>query len=67
MLLGLKPIEIILIVGLILVLFGVGRIGKLGGELGEGIKSFKDALSGKKSKTEDSSETEPDQKEEDKS
>ncbi|MCJ7696224.1 MAG: twin-arginine translocase TatA/TatE family subunit, partial [Anaerolineaceae bacterium] len=42
---GLRPVEIILIVGLILVLFGVGRIGKLGGELGEGIKSFKDALS----------------------
>lgn len=64
---GLRPVEIILIVGLILVLFGVGRIGKLGGELGEGIKSFKDALSGKKSKTEDSSEIEQDQNNEDKS
>ena len=60
---GLRPIEVILIVGLILVLFGVGRIGKLGGELGEGIKSFKDALSGKKNKIEDSPESDTEQDE----
>lgn len=64
---GLRPIEIILIVGLILVLFGVGRIGKLGGELGEGIKSFKDALTGKKSNDEEITEIKPEQKTDDKS
>ncbi len=39
--------EIILIVFILLLVFGVGRIAKIGGELGAGIKDFKDGLSGK--------------------
>ncbi|MDD2521503.1 MAG: twin-arginine translocase TatA/TatE family subunit [Anaerolineaceae bacterium] len=39
--------EILLIVGILLLIFGVGRISKIGGELGSGIKAFKDGLSGK--------------------
>ena len=38
--------EIILILVIVLLLFGVGRIGKIGGELGKGIKSFRDGLKG---------------------
>jgi sec-independent protein translocase protein TatA len=35
----------VLIVGIIaLLLFGVGRIGKLGEELGSGIRAFRDAV-----------------------
>jgi sec-independent protein translocase protein TatA len=35
----------ILVVGVIIVmLFGVGRIGKVGGELGKGIREFRTAL-----------------------
>jgi len=33
------PLQVIIII-----LFGVGRIGKIAGELGSGIRSFKDAL-----------------------
>jgi sec-independent protein translocase protein TatA len=40
------PTELIIILVIVLVLFGVGRIGKIGGELGSGIKAFKDGLRG---------------------
>lgn len=38
--------EWIIILVIILLLFGPGRIGKIAGELGRGIKSFRDGLSG---------------------
>ncbi|HEY60918.1 MAG TPA: twin-arginine translocase TatA/TatE family subunit [Anaerolineae bacterium] len=40
--------EIIIILIIVLLLFGPGRITKVAGELGKGIKSFKDGLSGEK-------------------
>jgi sec-independent protein translocase protein TatA len=40
--------EIILLLVIVLLVFGVGRIGKIAGELGEGIRAFKEGLSGKK-------------------
>jgi sec-independent protein translocase protein TatA len=39
--------ELIIILVIILLLFGPGRIGKLAGELGKGIRNFRDGLSGK--------------------
>ena len=36
--------ELLLILVIILLLFGVGRIGKIGGEIGQGIKAFRDGL-----------------------
>ncbi len=44
---GLRPLEMLIIVGIVVLIFGVGRISKLGGELGRGIRSFRDGLSGK--------------------
>lgn len=38
-------LEIIIVLVIILLVFGVGRIAKLGGELGKGIRAFKDGLS----------------------
>ena len=38
--------EILLILVVVLLVFGVGRITKIGGELGSGIKAFKDGLKG---------------------
>ena len=40
--LGLPELGIILVI--IVIIFGVGRISKIGGELGSGIKAFKDGL-----------------------
>ncbi len=39
--------ELLIIVGIVVLIFGVGRISKLGGELGRGIRAFRDGLSGK--------------------
>ena len=43
---GLPELLIVLVV--VILLFGVGRIGKIAGELGKGIHAFKDGLSGEK-------------------
>jgi sec-independent protein translocase protein TatA len=41
---GLGPTELIIILVIVLVLFGVGRISKVAGEMGSGIKAFKQGL-----------------------
>lgn len=43
---SLGPTELIIILVIILVLFGVGRISKIAGEMGSGIRAFKDGLRG---------------------
>ena len=40
----LGPLEIVVILVIVVLLFGVGRIGKIGGELGRGIKEFRKAV-----------------------
>ncbi len=42
----LGPTELILILVIVVLLFGVGRIGKIAGELGKGIREFRDGLKG---------------------
>lgn len=37
--------ELMILLVIILLVFGVGRIGKVAGELGKGIKAFKEGLS----------------------
>ncbi len=39
--------ELIIILIIILLLFGPGRIGKVAGELGKGIRNFREGLGGK--------------------
>lgn len=46
------PVEIIILLVIVLLLFGPGRIGKIAGELGQGIKNFRDGLGGKKEEEE---------------
>jgi len=50
--------ELILVLVIVIILFGVGRIGKIAGELGSGIRAFRDGLRGddKKNKDEDNSD-----------
>ena len=39
--------ELLIILSVVVLLFGVGRIGKIAGELGSGIRAFKEGLSEK--------------------
>jgi sec-independent protein translocase protein TatA len=41
---GLGPTELIIILVIVIILFGVGRISKVSGELGKSIRAFKDGL-----------------------
>ncbi|MBN1535408.1 MAG: twin-arginine translocase TatA/TatE family subunit [Anaerolineales bacterium] len=39
--------ELIIILAIIFLLFGAGRIGKIAGEMGKGIREFQSGLKGK--------------------
>lgn len=51
--------EIVIILVIVLLIFGPGRISKVAGEMGKGIKAFKDGLTDDKKVD----ETEPEEKE----
>jgi sec-independent protein translocase protein TatA len=53
--------ELLIILVIIVILFGPGRIGKVAGELGKGIRAFRDGLGGKgeEKKKEDENQPEP--------
>jgi sec-independent protein translocase protein TatA len=38
--------ELLIILAVVVLLFGVGRIGKIAGEMGKGIRAFKEGLKG---------------------
>lgn len=40
----LGPTELIIVLVIVIILFGVGRIGKIAGELGSGIRAFREGL-----------------------
>lgn len=42
----LGPTELIIILVIVVLLFGVGRIGKIFGELGNGLRAFRDGVTG---------------------
>jgi len=50
---NLGPTELIIILFIMILLFGVGRIGKIAGELGGGIRAFKDGLQNDEEKIEE--------------
>jgi sec-independent protein translocase protein TatA len=55
--------EIVIILVIILIVFGPGRITKVAGEMGKSLKAFKDGLSeDKKSESEDPEESQPKEK-----
>lgn len=42
---NLGPTELIIILVIVVLLFGVGRISNIAGEMGKGVRAFKDGLS----------------------
>jgi sec-independent protein translocase protein TatA len=57
--------ELLVILLIVILLFGVGRIGKVAGELGKGIRAFREGLQGTENKDEEK-KTEPDETPKDK-
>lgn len=53
--------EILGILAVVIILFGVGRISKIGGEMGSGIRAFKKGLQGddEEKKSDDTTESSP--------
>jgi len=51
--------ELLIVLVIVIVLFGPGRFGKILGELGSGLKSFKDNLDGDKKEDEPKAPVEP--------
>ena len=47
---NLGPTELIIILVIIIILFGAGRISKIAGELGQGIREFRKGLSSEEDK-----------------
>jgi sec-independent protein translocase protein TatA len=45
--------ELIIVLIIVLLVFGIGRIGKLGSELGRGIRAFREGVREGQDKTED--------------
>ena len=41
-----NPVELIIVLLIVLVLFGAGRVAKLGGELGSAVREFRKGLNG---------------------
>jgi sec-independent protein translocase protein TatA len=50
----------VIILVIVILLFGVGRIGKIAGELGSGIRSFREGLKGKEDEDENKVEKKDD-------
>lgn len=56
--------ELLIILVIVLLVFGVGRIGKIAGELGGGIRAFREGLKGDEDEVADEAATDSDTTEE---
>lgn len=50
---NLGPLELIILLVIVLLLFGVGRIARLGNELGQGIANFRKGIATQQDTTKD--------------
>ncbi len=56
------PVELLIILVIVVLLFGPGRIGKVAGEIGKGIRNFREGLGGKEDETSSQEKDEKDNK-----
>jgi len=59
---GLGPWELIIILAIVVLVFGVGRLSRLGGELGKGIRNFRASLRGEEEPSSSEEKTEQEKK-----
>jgi sec-independent protein translocase protein TatA len=50
--------ELLIVLVIVVLLFGPGRIGKVAGELGKGIRNFREGIQGEDKETDDNSSDE---------
>ena len=50
------PVELIVILVIVVLLFGPGRLSKIAGEIGSGIKSFRENMRGKDDEKDDNNQ-----------
>ncbi len=55
---SLGPLELLIILAIVILIFGPGRLGKVAGEMGRGIRNFRKGLAGDDEEAEDASESE---------
>lgn len=60
MLRSLGPVELIIILAIVILVFGVGRISNIAGELGSGIRAFRKGLQSEDEDEEQESEIQDD-------
>lgn len=48
---GISLVQVLIVLLLVLVLFGAGKLPKVMGDLGKGLRNFKDGLKGEDDKT----------------
>ena len=51
LIIGFGPMELVLILAIVVVIFGASKLPQLGKGLGEGISNFRDGIKGKDEKT----------------
>lgn len=50
------PFELLIVLVIVVLIFGPGRIGKIAGEIGKGIRSFREGIGGDKKDEENKTE-----------
>jgi sec-independent protein translocase protein TatA len=50
--------ELVIILVIVVLIFGVGRIGKIAGELGKGVREFRSGIQGDEAKPEEETKEE---------
>lgn len=58
------PFELMIILAIVLILFGAGKLPKVLGQMGKGVKAFKEGLSGQGENGEDAVDVTPDDEDE---
>jgi sec-independent protein translocase protein TatA len=53
----LQPVHLLIILGIVLIIFGPGKLPELGGAIGKAIRGFKNAMSNKEEKVVENSKT----------
>lgn len=56
---GLGPLELTIILVIVILVFGIGRLGKIGGEMGSAIRQFREGLTGGAEKKDDKNDGPP--------